>query len=60
MMIEKNSIVCAIIMCFPFFIILILEILLQDGEVGKEIFLKQLRSVVGDAMLRSIIHGMHG
>lgn len=32
----------------------------KDGEVGKEIFLKQLRSVVGDAMLRSIIHGMHG
>lgn len=32
----------------------------KDGEVGKEIFLKQLRSVVGDAMLRSIIQGMHG
>lgn len=42
------------------FFILILELALQDGKMGNENFTKELRSLVGDAMLRSILRGVHG
>lgn len=44
----------------PFLLILVMKFVLQDGKVGKIMFMERLRSVVGDEMLRSTIHEIRG